>query len=204
MKENKIAFITYVTDQNLYKKSLSYINKLQIPEDMEIEIIAIMNAKSMASAYNDAMQKSDSKYKVYLHEDVFIQNANFINDIVNIFKTDQHTGLIGMVGAKIIPVSGIWWEDHSKVGKVFDSHSGLMELLNFNEVKDLYTDVKGIDGLIMITQYDLPWREDIFDGWHFYDVSQSVEFLRKGLNVVVPSQENAWCIHASGIVNTSN
>ena len=204
MKENKIAFITYVTDQNLYKKSLSYINKLQIPEDMEIEIIAIMNAKSMASAYNDAMQKSDSKYKVYLHEDVFIQNANFINDIVNIFKTDQHTGLIGMVGAKIIPVSGIWWEDHSKVGKVFDSHSGLMELLNFNEVKDLYTDVKGIDGLIMITEYDVPWREDIFDGWHFYDVSQSVEFLRKGLNVVVPSQENAWCIHACGIVNTSN
>lgn len=204
MKENKIAFITCVTDQNLYQKSLSYINRLKIPKGIEIDLIAINDAKSMPSAYNDAMKKSDSKYKVYLHQDVYIQNKNFINDILNIFNSDENIGLIGVVGAKIIPVSGLWWEDHQKVGKVFDSHSGFMELLKFNEVTNLYTEVKGISGLIMITQYDLPWREDIFDGWHFYDLSQSIEFLRKGLKIVVPNQENAWCIHDSGIVNTSN
>lgn len=204
MKENKIAFITCVADQNLYQKSLSYINKLQVPENMEIEIISIMDAKSITSAYNEAMQKSDSKYKVYLHQDVYIKNENFINDILSIFKTDQNIGLMGMVGAKVIPVSGIWWDDHWKVGKVFDTHRGFVELLNYNEVTGLYTEVKGIDGLIMITQYDLSWREDIFDGWDFYDLSQSVEFLRKGLKVVVPSQQTAWCIHDCGSVNTSN
>ncbi|NRU88044.1 hypothetical protein DFH41_002631 [Clostridium beijerinckii] len=73
MKENKIAFITCVNDETLYEKSLSYINKLQIPMGIEIEIIAIRNAKSMTSAYNEAIQKSDSKYKVYLHQDVYIQ-----------------------------------------------------------------------------------------------------------------------------------
>ena len=56
----------------------------------------------------------------------------------------------------------------------------------------------------MITQYDLSWREDIFDGWHFYDLSQSIEFLRKGLNIVVPSQQTSWCIHDCGYVNASN
>lgn len=45
MKENKIAFITCVNDETLYEKSLSYINKLQIPMGIEIEIIAIRNAK---------------------------------------------------------------------------------------------------------------------------------------------------------------
>ena len=114
MKENKIAFIICVTDQNLYQKSLSYINKLEVPEGIEIEIIAIMHSKSLTSAYNEAMHKSDSKYKVYLHEDVYIQNTNFINDILNIFKSDQNIGLIGVAGAKIIPVSGIWQEDHRK------------------------------------------------------------------------------------------
>ncbi|AWK52040.1 glycosyl transferase [Clostridium beijerinckii] len=204
MKENKIAFITCVTDQNLYQKSLSYINKLQVPEGIEMEIIPIIDAKSIASAYNEAMQKSDSKYKVYLREDVYIQNTKFIIDIINIFKRDENIGLIGVAGAKIIPVSGIWQEDHRKVGKVFRNDKGCMELLNYNEVTDLYTEVKGIDGLIMITQYDLLWRDDIFDGWHFYDLSESVEFLRKGLKVVVPNQENAWCIHDHGNINTSS
>lgn len=204
MNENKVAFIICVNDKDIYQKSLSYINKLQVPSDIEIEVITIMEAKSITSAYNEAMRKSDSKYKVYLHQDVFIQNQNFINDIINIFKEDQNIGLIGMVGAKIIPVSGIWWEDHRKVGKVFDSHGGFMELLNFNEVIGHYTEVKGIGGLIMITQYDIPWRDDIFDGWHFYDASQSIEFIRKGFKVVVPNQENAWCIHDCGIVNISN
>ncbi|NRT75732.1 glycosyltransferase [Clostridium beijerinckii] len=204
MNTNKIAFITCVNNEALYMKSLEYIKKLQLPEFMEIELIAIRDAKSMTSAYNEAMQKSDSKYKVYLHQDVYIQNENFIIDILDIFKNDENIGLMGMVGAKIIPVSGIWWEDHIKVGKVFDSHRGFIELLNFNEVQDSYTDVKGIDGLIMITQYDLPWRDDIFDGWHFYDLSQSVEFIKKGFKVIVPSQKIAWCLHDCGIVNTKN
>ena len=204
MKENKISFITCVTDQNLYQKSLSYINKLEVPETMEIEIIPIIDAKSITSAYNEAMQKSDSKYKVYLRENVCIQNIKFINYILNIFKKDQNIGLIGMAGAKIIPVSGIWQEDHMKVGKVFVSHNGVTELLNYNEVTDPYTEVKGIDGFIMITQYDLLWRDDIFDGWYFYDLSQSVEFLRKGLKIVVPNQESAWCIHDCGYINTSS
>jgi glycosyltransferase involved in cell wall biosynthesis len=204
LNENKIAFITYVTDQNLYQKSLSYINKLQIPEGIEIEIIPIKSAKSIASAYNEAMQKSDSKYKVYLHEDVYIQNIKFINDILAIFKSDQKIGLIGVAGAKIIPVSGVWQEDHRKVGKVFDNHRGFLELLNYNEVTDLCTEVKCIDGIIMITQYDLLWRDDIFDGWYFYDLSQSIEFQRKELKIVVPNQENAWCIHDCGHINTSD
>lgn len=201
MKENKIAFITCVTNQNLYQKSLSYINKLQVPKGIEIEIIPIRESKSITSAYNEAMQKSDSKYKVYLHDDVYIQNTNFISDILNIFNSDENIGLIGVAGAKIIPVSGIWQEDHRKVGKVFRSNRGCIELLDYNEVTDLYTEVKGIDGLIMITQHDLLWRDDIFDGCHFYDLSQSVEFLKKGLKVVVAHQENAWCIHDCKDIN---
>lgn len=204
MNENKIAFITCVNDEDSYVKSLFFIKELKVPEYMEIEIIAIRNAKSITSAYNEAMQKSDSKYKVYLHQDVYIQNINFINDILSIFKKDISVGLIGMVGAKTLPVSGIWWDDYLKVGKVFDSHLGSMGLFSLNEVKDFYTEVKGIDGLIMITQYDLPWRDDIFDGWHFYDLSQSIEFTRKGLKIVVPNQETPWCIHDCGYINIKN
>ncbi len=51
-------------------------------------------------------------------------------------------------------------------------------LLSLGNVKNDYEQVRVIDGLIMVTQYDLPWREDLFLGWHFYDVSQCLEFLK--------------------------
>ena len=56
----------------------------------------------------------------------------------------------------------------------------------------------------MITQYDIPWREDIFNGWHFFDVSQSIEFLKKGYQVAVPKQEDPWCNHDCEITTLKN
>ena len=40
--------------------------------------------------------------------------------------------------------------------------------------------------------------KDLFDGWDFYDISQCQEFRRTGYKVVVPKQEEAWCIHDDG------
>lgn len=43
-----------------------------------------------------------------------------------------------------------------------------------------YIKVSAIDGLFMATQYDIKWREDLLDGFHFYDVSQCFEFAQQG------------------------
>ena len=48
-----------------------YINKLEIPTEYEIDIITVRDADSMTSGYNAAMQTSDAKYKIYIHQDVF-------------------------------------------------------------------------------------------------------------------------------------
>lgn len=42
------------------------------------------------------------------------------------------------------------------------------------------------------------WREDLFTDWHFYDISASLEFARKGYQVVVSHCEDAWCVHSCG------
>ena len=95
-------------------------------------------------------------------------------------------------------------EAHDKFGKVYDSHTGKMQLNSFNETANHYELVQAVDGLIMITQYDIPWREDIFNGWHFFDVSQSIEFLKKGYQVAVPKQKDPWCIHDCEITTLKN
>ncbi|AJD33048.1 glycosyltransferase [Clostridium sporogenes] len=204
MNDKKICFITCVNDDRQYEECLVYINRLNVPEGYEIDVISIKEAESMTAGYNAAMKDTDAKYKVYLHQDTYIINKNFIYDMLNLFNSDEKIGMIGVAGAKTIPTNGVWWESIHKYGQVYENHTGNMELLAFNEPKSDYEEVKAIDGLIMITQYDIPWRKDVFDGWHFYDMSQSVEFTLQGYKVVVPKQDEVWCIHDCGVVNTQN
>ena len=201
--DNKISFIIAVNDEITYSQCEINIKNLIVPTDFEIEIIPIRDALYLTKAYNYAMNSSSAKYKVYLHQDVLIINKNFINDILKVFN-NVSIGVIGMCGTKSIPKSAVWWESTELVGKVYESHTGNLGLLKFNEVEAEFDEVEGIDGLIMATQYDVPWREDIFKGWHFYDMSQCVEFKKLGYKVVVPRQITPWCIHDCGIVNTMN
>ncbi|NME82787.1 glycosyltransferase [Clostridium sp. SM-530-WT-3G] len=204
MNNKKIAFITCVNDDILYDECLRYIGDLEIPEGYEIDVISVREAKSITSAYNNAMNSTDAKYKVYLHQDTLIINKYFIKNILEIFNSDKNIGMIGMVGCENIPINAVWWEANKKYGKVYESHTGNMQLLAFDEIVGAHEEVKAIDGFIMITQHDIEWREDLFDGWHFYDISQSVEFIKNGYKVVIPKQQNVWCIHECGIVNVEN
>lgn len=201
MNDNKICFIACVNDTRYYEESLYYLNQLNVPQGFEVEILSIEEAHSMTSGYNEAMNISDAKYKVYMHQDVFIVNKNFISDILDVFQ-DKSIGMIGMIGSPKLPDSCIMW-DGERVGRIYSSNffksgEGVMN----GETKQEF--VEAIDGLMMITQYDLPWREDLFDGWDFYDISQSFEFRRKGYKVVIPKLNDSWCLHDDGIMNLEN
>ena len=100
MDNKKIAFITCVNDEIMYKESLRFIDRLIIPEGFSIQKIAVREAKSMTSGYNEVMSKCDAKYKVYLHQDVFIIDIEFINDMLRVFENDSSIGMIGAAGAK--------------------------------------------------------------------------------------------------------
>lgn len=198
MNSQKICFITCVNNDEAYQECLLYIHNLDIPQGYSVETIAVKEAVSMTSALNQAMQKSDAKYKVYLHQDVFIINKKFIHDILNIFKNPS-IGLIGVIGCSSIPANGVWWEAEKIFGQVYDSHRGFIEKLAFRQLEGEYQEVDCVDGLIMITQVDIPWRDDLFTSWHFYDLSQSREFSRNHYKVVVPHQSEPWCIHDCGL-----
>ena len=50
----------------MYGEAFSYLQKLIIPEGFEMECLAVREADSMASGYNEAMHSSDAKYKICL------------------------------------------------------------------------------------------------------------------------------------------
>lgn len=199
MNTRQIAFIICTNNMQYYSECVRYIQDLEVPEGYSTDIISIQEAESMAQGYNAGMQASDAKYKVYLHQDVFILNKSFITDIVRIFEQDETIGMMGVIGAQSLPADAkcyLKWN----IGRIIAYNGRETIDGDFIQISgESYIPVKAVDGLIMITQYDIPWREDFLDGWDFYDVSQSLEMEKHGYKVVVPYQEEPWCYHDCGV-----
>lgn len=202
INEHKICFITCVNSEDYETEELKYLNHLLIPDGYEVDMLSIKDAASMASGYNEGMQASDAKYKVYLHQDVFIVNPYFIQDLLDVFQNPR-IGMFGVVGAKKLPENAIMW-DGPRIGKLYCNVIYKSANSFFGSVEGAWEEVEAVDGLLMATQYDIPWREDLFKKWDFYDISQSQEFIRKGYQVVVPNQKKPWCIHDDGFPNFNN
>lgn len=195
MNQRKVCFIICVNHERYFEECLYYLNHLSIPEGYEIEILSIRDAASMTSGYNEGMKSSDAKYKIYMHQDVFIVNKDFLKNILYVFE-DSSIGMIGMVGSPKLPEDAVMWLDE-RVGAIY---SNLVEKPVVFWRNAGLCDVEAVDGLLMATQYDVPWREDLFTQWDFYDVSQSFEFRKKGYRVVVPDMKSPWCMHDDGFM----
>ena len=184
------------------REALYYINRLNVPDGYTVEALTVREAHGMAAGYNEAMTASDAKYKVYLHQDVFIVNKNFISDLLDIFR-EEDIGMAGMVGVPQLPENSIMW-NAPRIGKIYAYLIYQSSNSVFGGIGGRYQQVQAVDGLLIATQYDLPWREDLFDNWDFYDISQGQEFIQKGYRIVVPYQKQPWCIHDDGFNNLKN
>lgn len=204
VNEKEICFIMCTNNEKYTEEAVYYITHLDVPDGYQISFLAVEDAKSMTAGYNEGMRASTAKYKVYLHQDTFIVHPHFLIDTVKLFEKNPQIGMLGMIGIPKMPESGIMW-DGEQVGNVYETH--IYETIirgNLVSTAQGYVEVEAVDGLLMMTQYDIPWREDIFDKWDFYDASQCMEFIRKGYKVAVPNMEKPWVIHDCGLLNKDN
>lgn len=201
MNNKKICFIACVNDDDFFSECLLYIGRLHIPEGFEIDVLSIKESASMTSGYNNAMFSSDAKYKVYLHQDTFIMDRYFLLEMLDIFSSNPSIGMMGIVGTPQMPKDGCMW-NAERIGDVYDEYNcdiGKMDSYSKPGTYDIIS-VEAIDGFLMATQFDIPWREDLFTEFDFYDASQSMEFIRKGYKVVVPNMNKPLCVHDDGVI----
>ncbi len=203
MGNHKVCFIMCANDDFLAQECERYICNLRLPAGIWRELRIIRGAASMASGYNEAMENSDARYKVYLHQDVLLVYPELIAEMLTLFAAHPEVGMIGVVGNRSISdgVTPFWGKGAERVGEVYLDLISRCQHRPFAKAVGDREEVLVIDGLLMMTQYDLPWREDLFDGWHFYDASQSLEFRRKGYRVVVPHMDQPWCLHDNDILD---
>ena len=193
---DKICFITCVNDEDWYSECLLYLQHLEMPEGMQAEYLPIRGAKSMCAGYNEGLRRSDAKYKVSLHQDTLVVNKQLVRDLKALFA-DESIGAVGVIGCRNLPRSGIWWDGMRTYGRVLHAcePESVVDSVGM-QPEGAYMEVEAVDGLFIAMQYDIPWREELFTGWHLYDTSICKEVQRSGKRVVVPNQtEEFWCIH---------
>lgn len=201
MNNKQFCFIMCSNNIQYENECIKYINSLEIPTEYSIDIKVIRDAVSMTSGYNRAMLMSDAKYKIYLHHDTFIINKRFLYDLLEQFKNPK-TGMVGVVGTPRLANTCVMWFDH-RVGKLLSNCIYNTTNSVIGEIT-IPTKVDAVDGFLMATQYDIRWREDIFTGWDFYDISQSFEFRKAGYDIIVPPADTPWCFHDDGILDMSS
>lgn len=203
MNDSKVAFIICSNDEAVLSEAEYYLDRLEVPSGLSVEKIVIRDAVSMTSGYNRGMSKTDAKYKIYMHQDVFPVNRYIIRDLLEIFSGDRKLGILGVVGATQYIESGIYidgWDFGALYSLlVFEPKLG-------SRCDEIYKRAVALDGLFLATQYDIPWREDLFDGWDYYDISQCFEFTRAGYRIGIANQDQdrPWCYHDANALSTLN
>ena len=99
LDDSKFCFISCVNDDFFYDECQLYLQHLNFPQGMCGEIVAVRDAKSMTAGYQAAMEASDAKYKIYLHQDVFVVNKNILHELLMLFRHNPRIGMIGVAGA---------------------------------------------------------------------------------------------------------
>lgn len=189
MADKHISFIICKSNEIAYQRLMTSLSKLIIPEGIQADIITVTEEENRAKAYNIGMSETTAKYKIYVDENVEINDQYIIKKMLNLFQHDEKVGIVGLSGAKVLPTSGISFLAKKRIGKLIIDG----ELVCWGEVKSQYETVCSVDGYFIATQYDIKWRDDLFFEKTYFDTAQCLEFKKSGYESVVISQELSGC-----------
>mgnify|MGYP000763835868 FL=1 len=194
---SRISIIFCTNDDSYCEECILYLRRLYIPDNMHLDIIAVKNAPGMAADYNAAMEYSNARYKIYIHHDTFIIDIHILSKLINVFNNNPDVGLIGNSGTTRMTDDGIWWSSDYYFYRINIYQDNLLNVARCtpSHTDGTIDDAAAIDGIFMATCTDIYWREDLFDNWHFYDISQTYEFRKHGLRTVFLNDTDITLLH---------
>lgn len=199
--EQEIAYITCVNNEEMYAACREALAAQALPEGMRASFVPIRGAASMCAGYQEAQEASHARYKLYIHQDCILQRCDVVLRMLSVCAAHPDAGLVGLAGCRQLPETGMWWlgeglyyhvAEEKTVGRSYHR-------AGTTHGQDAAA-MAAVDGLLLLTAVDVPWRSDIFQGWHFYDISMCLEMRWRGYGVYVPCQEgmDPWVLHRCG------
>ena len=189
MNDRKITVIAQC-DPSGVSAIRPYIDALDIPNGYEAELIEVRPDGNVADTYQRAMEASDAKYKIYLAPGSILLRLNFFEEMLRVFENPM-IGAMGLVGTKQISTSGELGASPMLKGRLLYSDD---TAFHGAAVEGATEEVMAVSGDLIATQYDIPWRSDLFHSNCFYAEAQCIEFRRRGYRSVVPHQDEAWLL----------
>jgi len=189
-----ISLIICSKDPQLLEKLKTNINDtIGVP----YEIISIDNRQGeygICQAYNLGAQQSNFEYLCFLHEDIEIFTSNWGEILINFFRSDFKTALIGVAGSKIKLSFPSGWTSFDKTCDHYNVyHKSLQTNGKFSSYRNnpnnvVKSEVMVLDGLFLATR-KLVWEKIKFDtdikGFHFYDIDYSIRLVLSGYKAIV-------------------
>lgn len=196
LDEHKICFITAVRDKAKYQESMAYWQRLRVPEGMTVQYIGVSDWPSIGQAYQMAMGKSDAKYKIYIHDNIWLTQTDFLEVLIQMFKEHPEYGIASVAGSTSLPES-CHWRDQDPIGCVCDNHQEKMLGYTYQQATQGTAPVMLLHEGLLVTQYDISWHTELYDKGHLYAASQCMELRRHGYGAVVLPQLGPgvqhWC-----------
>jgi hypothetical protein len=166
---------------------------LSVPEEIQLDYIVIREADSIAEAYDAGQNATNAKYKVYLNENVFLVNPDFIGDILDIFSANPKVGMVGALG-------------YTRDDTGFIHREGSL-LAEGNETKCVFYSpetqtglriVDFLDSNLLVTSYDVEWLPE-GDSTRMME-HQSEKMRQQGYQSVVLLQDKPWCLYDNYLI----
>ncbi len=188
-KDHEIACIMCANDEDYVKEIILYLKRQKMPEGYHLGLYIVRGAKSMTAGYELARKSISAEMKIYMHQDTFIFDEEYLKNLIEALRSDDYA-MIGLAGTKKLPESAVWGEsdpDDMRFCLYQDFTLQVLEAVTDTSA-DASIDVnlqemECIDGVLMATRENVSWREELLKGFHFYDISQCMEYRRRGYRV---------------------
>ena len=190
MNDRKIAVIAQC-DPNGVSAIRPYIDALDIPNGYEVELIEVRPDGNVADAYQCAMEASDAKYKIYLAPGSILLRLNFFAEMLRVFAEDPAIGIMGLVGTAQLSTLGELGASPMLKGRLLYTDDTAFHGASAEGTTE---EVMAVSADLIATQYDIPWRSDLFHGDCFFAEAQCIEFRRKGYRTALPQQDAPWLL----------
>lgn len=199
--EHEIACILCVNDDDYADEVILYLKRQKLPEGYRLHLYFVRGAKSMTAGYELARKSVSAEIKLYIHQDTFIFDEEYVKNLIEKLQNEEFA-MLGLAGTKKLPDSAVWGESAPEdmmfcLYQDFTLQALLAVTESFAEESDTETwessggtlmdtgccEAECIDGVLMAAREDVPWREDLFQGFHFYDISACMEYRKRGYRV---------------------
>lgn len=153
---NRIAIIIAISNINNKYHITKILKNILVPSPYSVEVIFI-NEINVAKAYNTGLNKTTADYKLYIREDVFFLETEFLSRLTYMIPTYEHRFAIGCLGSYLTSDG-----NYAKKNKLYGSYkyrsNDKIEYSNARNV--LYRQkVHILDSSILFTNSNIKWDE---------------------------------------------